>query len=248
MKKVTNLFLIGVIFLVNNSKVLASTITWSDITSEFEELNGDGTVVTYDDGSMKFTIDNDDSELDYSIDFIYEDNIISLVQRDKSSFNEELMVSYGTVDTLLVSYLLGVISSLNDVDYELLDTDNFEKYGITLDTEEVSYENDDGSFSVSMKTEYINDFSVNLDEFEEATLELKGTYNEDEESNDVVQDSENVTDNEDNQDNDNSEDDNDIINNPKTGSIWIYLTLVCLVVSSICFGLAFRQSKKSVNG
>ena len=252
MKKVTRLVLI-VVILVSNSKVWASTVTWSDITNQFEELNGDGTIVTYDDSSMKISINNEDSELDYSIDFKYEDNIISLIQRDKSSFDEELMVSYGTVDTLLISYLLGVISNLNDVDYDLLDADNFEKYGITLNTEEVSYENNDEDFSVSMKTEYINDFSIDLDEFEKATLELKGTYNENEESNDTVQDDENIVGNEDTQDNDNitknenSEDDNDIITNPKTGSIWIYLTLGCLVVSSVCFGLAFKYSKKSVN-
>lgn len=179
MKKIMKLVLCFVILFGFSSRVCASTVTWSDITSAMKELEtfDDKTKVTCDDTNLNISYLYDGFE--YISNFKYEDNVVKFVVRDKSNLDNYEIAFNAFNDNMIIWYMLYIIGSLNDVDLNELDEEKIEEYGISYDVLEVSGTDDTGISTIT--ADDIIKFEIDLDKFEEATESLRGTYSEEEE-------------------------------------------------------------------
>lgn len=174
MKKIISILLIGLILFSYSSNVFASTITWKYITDKFVEGVDDmGLSATADDTNL--TIVTADNEYEYSINFKYENNTISLIPRDKSAISEEILPMYSFIDTVMISAMFDILGDFYNLPAAAIDEENLTNYGIVLNTTEINYTNSEESGSVSMTSDYIDEFSINLNTFEETTRDLQGT-------------------------------------------------------------------------
>ncbi len=167
--------------------VNASTVTWKQITDEWKNLaeDYDGITVTANDSNLKI-VSKDLENKEYEFNFKYEDDKIEFIPSDKTNMDElELATVSFAEDIYAMAYMLEIVCELYDVDYSKLDLDeenlseSLNNYGITYDAEKVSYSRDDEMGDISITAENIKEFSIDLNAFEEATKDLVGTYNED---------------------------------------------------------------------
>lgn len=171
--------------------VFASTTTWEQITTMVhEQYESSNEGVSNPDNAPQVVIDENNRLgillQDYSTYFVFKtENGQSLVELDvtdrKVPVTENEKVDMAIWDDINVMGIFYIVSKLNTIDYSLIDDENLANYGIIFETETVSYEEvDENGFTISGTAEYVNQFSINLDLFEEATTDLRGTYKEDE--------------------------------------------------------------------
>lgn len=182
MKKVYVFLIFIGLFFGKISSAFASEVSWEDITNAIQKDTETSTYTSVaDDTHLTFTYTEGESS--YVSTFTYSEGIIKLEPRDTTNLSDEEMVTYALVDSVGVFNVMSTVSALNDVDVTLLEEEKQEMYGIVFETEEVSYSKDaeeDGS-SISMTVTYVKTFTLNLDQFEEGTADLRGTYHEESE-------------------------------------------------------------------
>ena len=149
----------------NTNKAYAIRVTWNEIINEFKnnisEINA---VVTSDSTSMNITGLNENSN--YTLDFEYENNEITLIPRNKNDLTEEEMSDFAFADIIIIGNLVETIADLYGVDTDEIDEEMIPEYGISYQTTSYEYTSPDGS--VTSSGDYIDAFSINLEMLEAA--------------------------------------------------------------------------------
>ncbi len=183
LKKIMLVFTLVILFFIKVISVSASEVTWNDITAEMQKsMNESAYTAAIEDNNLIITWKNEEDS--YITTFTYLDGIIKLKQRDTTNLSDKEKLNYALTDMVGLIYLLNTVSTLNDVDFSLLDEEKLDTYGITFKVgEEVSYTEEESNLTSTVT--YTEEFSLNLDQFEVGTASLKGTLNE-KESNDIT--------------------------------------------------------------
>lgn len=189
MKKINKLILMGILVFTFTTTVNASSITWEDITNEWKNLiaEEEGYTITSDDKSMKITLT--DETYTYETEFTHDNDVISLVTTDTSNLTELELVQKSYFDNIMVYYMMDRICMLLDIDQSLITaetTEELAQIGITYEATEVTYSEETENSDINLTAENIKKFEIDLNKFEQATIDLKGTYNENDSTTTII--------------------------------------------------------------
>lgn len=124
--------------------------------------------------SLFFIISNDENDVDL-IAFNYNNDIVTLVQKDTTSFSEDDKSTYEFTKCIIVVMMIEWVAELYNVNLDDLDENQLTKYGINITT--IKNTDDDGN-----EQDIITNFSIDLNQFESSTKSLQGSTNTDDET------------------------------------------------------------------
>lgn len=174
MKKTVKTLFIVFLFFCYLSKVFASTISWQQITNKWRQWVTDDEIrvtVTSDDNHLNI---KDENDVDL-IAFNYNNDIVTLVQKDTTSFSEDDKSTYEFTKYIIVVMMIEWVAELYNVNLDDLDENQLTKYGINITT--IKNTDDDGN-----EQDIITNFSIDLNQFESSTKSLQGSTNTDDET------------------------------------------------------------------
>lgn len=249
MKKVLTVLLISVLLFSYSSNVFASTITWKQITDKFKEnLSEEDLQITSDDTSMTVTktyqYEEDEEEKEYIVTllFKYEDNVVTFIPKDKINLSDDEKILYLMYEEIAPYYMLDTIEFLYNVDLSDLDENEISNYGIIYKTTEYNYSNQTENSNTSITVDQIDEFSVDLDVFEEAAKNYKPKTPDNNTNTNNNSNTSNIT------NTTGKKDGNNITDNPKTGTVIYCITIVSAIISLISFVSLYIKEKKQKLG
>ena len=167
-KIITKLLLVGILLLANTSKTFAISITWNQITTKYKEIiETSGALVTATSDDTNFNIVGKDDYNKYTFNLKYENDIISLIPRNKTDFTEKELSDFNGTDIILAGLLVEAIADLYnyEINNTAIDTEEkAEQYGIYMETTKTEYTDPDTGLTSS--GDYIDSLSIDLDKFE----------------------------------------------------------------------------------
>lgn len=180
MKKIANYLGVFVgLFFFTTGETFASEVTWNDLVSGIKRDFATSYTITisddmYNDKIHYLILEKDDIDISFYIDE-RKGNVVSLEGRmfsDDVSFNEKLSVA--SKDSMIcLDVILKELAKLNGIDSKKILEKDFARYGILYDHELLAYKSVEGEFWPSVMVDYVNDFSIDLDKFENEVKKLQ---------------------------------------------------------------------------
>ena len=121
-------------------------------------------------GVLHFKVEEDDAL--FEANFQYKEDNIYLIDRNIEEDTPQKQVAYSIVDDYILTGVLDAIGKFYTVSPSKLNEEEYNHYGIALKYKDISFSGE----NMNLEGSYIEEFSVDLDKFENAISPLKGTY------------------------------------------------------------------------